>query len=139
MKAISLFLTVLLVFSTSLQAGPIPVQKAVHLVSIEELKGQISERTAARADNIREVQTLLRHPAVQDRLGHLFDLEQIAVAVPTLDDETLARLARESEQMNEQFQAGMLLGLSFMSWVVITGLIVFVVVVLVHTYDRGEP
>ena len=139
MKAISLFLTVLLVFSTSLQAGPIPAQKAVHLVSIEELKGQISERSAARADNIREVQTLLRHPAVQDRLGHLFDLEQIAVAVPTLDDETLARLARESEQMNEQFQAGMLLGLSFMSWVVITGLIVFVVVVLVHTYDRGEP
>ena len=139
MKAISLFLTVLLVFSTSLQAGPIPAQKAVHLVSIEELKGRISERSAARADNIREVQTLLRHPAVQDRLGHLFDLEQIAVAVPTLDDETLARLARESEQMNEQFQAGMLLGLSFMSWVVITGLIVFVVVVLVHTYDRGEP
>ena len=138
MKAISLFLTVLLVFSTSLQAGPIPAQKAIHLVSIEELKGQISEQAAVRAENIREVQTLLRHPAVQDRLGHLYDLDQIAVAVPTLDDETLARLARESEQMNEQFQAG-LLGLSFMSWVVITGLIVFIVLVLVHTYDRGEP
>lgn len=138
MKAISLFLTVLLVLSTSLQAGPIPAQKAVHLVSIEELKGRISGRTAERAENIREVQTLLRHQAVQDRLGHLYDLEQIAVAVPTLDDETLARLARESKQMNEQFQAG-LLGLSFMSWVVITGLIVFTVLVLIHTYDRGEP
>ena len=138
MKAISLFLTVLLVFSTSLQAGPIPAQKAIHLVSIEELKGQISERTAERTENIREVQTLLRQPAVQDRLGHLYDLEQIAVAVPTLDDATLARLARESAQMNEQFQAG-LLGLSFMSWVVITGLIVFTVLVLIHTYDRGEP
>lgn len=138
MKAISLFLTVLLVFSTSLQAGPIPAQKAIHLVSIEELKGQISERTAERAENIREVQTLLRHQAVQDRLGHLYDLEQIAVALPTLDDQTLARLARESKQMNEQFQAG-LLGLSFMSWVVITGLIVFTVLVLIHTYDRGEP
>ena len=138
MKATSLFLTVLLVFSTSLQAGPIPAQEAIHSVSIEELKGQISERTAARAANIREVQTLLRHQAVQDRLGHLYDLERVAVAVPTLDDETLDRLARESEQMNEQFQAG-LLGLSFMSWVVITGLIVFTVLVLVHTYDRGEP
>ena len=138
MKAISLFLTVLLVFSTSLQAGPIPAQKAIHSVSIEDLKGQISERTAERAENIREVQTLLRQPAVQDRLGHLYDLEQIAVAVPTLDDQTLARLARESAQMNEQFQAG-LLGLSFMSWVVITGLIVFTVLVLIHTYDRGEP
>ncbi len=138
MKAISLFLTVLLVFSTSLQAGPIPAQKAIHSVSIEELKSQISERTAVRAENIREVQTLLRHQAVQDRLGHLYNLELLAVAVPRLDDETLARLARESEQMNEQFQAG-LLGLSFMSWVVITGLIVFIVLVLVHTYDRGEP
>ena len=138
MKATSLFLTVLLVFSTSLQAGPIPAQEAIHAISIEELKGQISERTAERAANIREVQTLLRHQAVQDRLGHLYDLERIAVAIPTLDDETLARLARESEQMNEQFQAG-LLGLSFMSWVVITGLVVFIVVVLVHTYDRGEP
>ena len=138
MKAISLFLTVLLVFSTSLQAGPIPAQKAIHSVSIEDLGGQISERTAERAENIREVQTLLRQPAVQDRLGHLYDLEQIAVAVPTLDDQTLARLARESAQMNEQFQAG-LLGLSFMSWVVITGLIVFTVLVLIHTYDRGEP
>ena len=138
MKAISLFLTVLLVFSTSLQAGPIPAQKAIHSVSIEELKGQISERTAERAENIREVQTLLRQPAVQDRLGHLYDLEQIAVAVPTLDDATLARLARESAEMNEQFQAG-LLGLSFMSWVVITGLVVFTVLVLIHTYDRGEP
>ena len=138
MKATSLFLTVLLVFSTSLQAGPIPAQKAIHSISIEELKGQISERTAERAANIREVQTLLRHQAVQDRLGHLYDLERIAVAVPTLDDETLARLARESEQMNEQFQAG-LLGLSFMSWVVITGLVVFTVLVLIHTYDRGEP
>ena len=138
MKATSLFLAVLLVFSTSLQAGPIPAQKAIHSISIEELKGQISERTAERAANIREVQTLLRHQAVQDRLGHLYDLERIAVAVPTLDDETLARLARESEQMNEQFQAG-LLGLSFMSWVVITGLVVFIVLVLVHTYDRGEP
>ena len=138
MKATSLFLTVLLVFSTSLQAGPIPAQKAIHSISIEELKGQISERTAERAANIREVQTLLCHQAVQDRLGHLYDLERIAVAIPTLDDETLARLARESEQMTEQFQAG-LLGLSFMSWVVITGLVVFIVLVLVHTYDRGEP
>ena len=138
MKATSLFLAVLLVFSTSLQAGPIPAQTAIHSISIEELKGQISERTTERAANIREVQTLLRHQAVQDRLGHLYDLERIAVAVPTLDDETMARLARESEQMNEQFQAG-LLGLSFMSWVVITGLVVFIVLVLVHTYDRGEP
>ena len=39
-------------------------------------------------------------------MGHLFDLEKIAVAVPTLDNETLAELALQSRQVNEQSRAG---------------------------------
>ena len=120
MKALSLFLTGLLVFHPSLQAGPIPAQQTVHVVSIPDLRDEVSARTAERASNIREVQTLLRHQAVKDRLGHLYDLEKVAVAVPTLDDETLSRLARESEPVNEQFRAG--LG---------TGTIIILVVVIV--------
>ena len=106
MKPISLFLSVLLVLHTSLQAVPSPAQKAVHLVSIEELRDQVAAQTAERASHIREVQTLLRQQEVQDRLGHLFDLEKVAVAVPTLDNETLAELALQSGQVNEQFRAG---------------------------------
>ena len=106
MKPISLFLSVLLVLHTSLQAGPGPAQKAVHLVSIEELRDQVAAQTAERASNVREVQALLRHQEVQDRLGRLFDLEKVAVAVPTLDNETLAELALQSGQVNEQFRAG---------------------------------
>ena len=104
MKNLSVVLSFILAFTSSLQAGPIP--EAAHPVSIEELRGQVSARTAERSDNIREIQTLLRHKEVQDRLGHLYDLEKVAVAVPRLDDETLARLARESKQANEQFRAG---------------------------------
>ena len=106
MKPISLFLSVLLVLHTGLQAGPSPAPKAVHLVSIEELRDQVAAQTAERADDIREVQALLRHQEVQDRLGRLFDLEKVAAAVPTLDNGTLAELALQSGQVNEQFRAG---------------------------------
>ena len=101
---LSAVLSVILVVTSSLHAGPIP--DAAHPVSIGELRNQVSAQTAERAGNIREVQTLLRHQEVQDRLGHLLELEKLAAAVPKLDDETLARLARESKQMNEQFKAG---------------------------------
>ena len=70
-------------------------------------------------------------------MGRLFDLEQIAMAIPTLDDEALDELARESQRMNEQFQAG--LSDKTMMWVILAGIAVFIVLILVHTYDRGEP
>ncbi len=127
MKPISLFLSVLLVSHTSLQAGPLSAQKAVHLVSIEELRDQVAAQTAERVSNIREVQTLLRHQGVQDRLGHLFDLEKVAVAVPTLDNETLAELARQSGQVNEQFRAG---GMGMILALVIAVVVVIILAII---------
>ena len=137
MKVLSIFLCVLLAFSASIQAGPVPGQETGHLVSIQELRNQISERTAVRTRNIQEVQALLRHQAVQAHMGRLFDLEQIAMAVPALDDETLEMLARDSQRMNEQFQAGV--SSKTLTWMVLAGIAVFLVLILVHTYDRGEP
>ena len=127
MKPISLFLTVLLVLHTSLQAGPSPAQKAVHLVSIEELRDQVAAQTIERDSNIREIQTLLRHQGVQDRLGHLFDLEKVAVAVPTLDNETLGELALQSRQVNEQFRAG---GMGMILALVIAVVVVIVLAII---------
>ena len=103
MKTLSLVLSVILVLSSSLQAGPGP--DAVHLVSIEDLKSRISAGNAERAGNIREVLTLLQRPEVQE-LGRHFDLEKIEAAIPALDDDTLARLADESARVSEQFRAG---------------------------------
>ncbi|MDE2928744.1 MAG: hypothetical protein OXT71_20360 [Acidobacteriota bacterium] len=103
MKLLSLALSVILVLSSSLHAGPGP--DAVHLVFIEDLKGEISAGNAERAGNIGEVLTLLQRPEVQ-KLGRHFDLEKIEAAIPALDDDTLAHLADESARMNEQFRAG---------------------------------
>ena len=103
MKLLSAALSIILVLSSSLHA--VPGQNAVHLVSIEDLKGEISAENADRAGNIREVLTLLQRPEVQ-KLGRHFDLEKIEAAIPTLDDDTLARLADESARVNEQFRAG---------------------------------
>ena len=138
MKVLSVFLCVLLAFSASLQAVPLPGQGTTdHLVAIEELHKQISERAATRTQNIQEVQALLRHEAVQSHMGQLLNLEKLAIAIPALDDSTLEQLARESQRMNEEFQAGVANpGLTFG---VLAGLAVFTILILVHTYDRGEP
>ena len=103
MKPVFAILSVFMVLSSSLHAGPVP--DVAHLVSIEDLRTEISARNVERAGKIREVQTLLRHPEVQN-FAHLFDLEKIETAILILDDTTLARLADESARMNERFQAG---------------------------------
>ncbi len=133
MKFLSVFLCVLLASSAGIQAAPGRGQESAHIVSIQELRNQISERTAARTRNIHEVQTLLRHQAVQAHMGRLFDLEKIALGIPALDDETLERLARESHRINEQFQAG--LSKQTMTWVVIAGIAAFAIIVLIKVYD----
>lgn len=103
MKTIFSILFIFMILSSSLHAGSVP--DVAHLVSIEDLRTEISARNAERAGNIQEVQTLLRHPEVQT-YSHLFDLQMIVAAIPKLDDATLARLADESARMNERFQAG---------------------------------
>ena len=103
MKPVLAILSLFMVLSSGLHAGSIPV--VTHALSIEDLRTEISARNAERAGHIREVRTLLRHPEVQE-FSHLFDLEKIEAAIPKLDDATLARLADESAQMNERFQAG---------------------------------
>ena len=72
MKPVFAILSVFMVSSSSVHAGPIP--DVAHLVSIEDLRTEISARNVERAGNIREVQTLLRHPEPQE-LSHLSDLE----------------------------------------------------------------
>lgn len=131
MKPVSAILTVLMVLSSSLHAGPVP--DMAHLVSIEDLRTEVSARNVERAGNIREIQSLLRAPEVQ-KLGHLFDLEQIETVIPKLDDTTLARLADESARMNERFQAGHLCGPNWTAIVaVVATMAMIVLVVLIAT------
>ena len=123
MKTISVYLALALVLNMSFPGDLIAQQQPGHVVSLGELRAAMVERSAERAANIQEVQKLLRHDEVQKRFGALADLGKIEQALPTLDDETLIRLAADSRQVNDQLQAG----LRWYGWVLIV-IVVWIVI-----------
>jgi CHASE3 domain sensor protein len=87
------------------------------------MRAALGKSSAERAANIQEVQKLLRHDEVQKRFGALADLGKIDEALPTLDDATLRQLATDSQQVNDQLQAG----LRWYGWVLIV-IVVWIVI-----------
>ncbi len=106
MKCFNVLLTTTLVLILCFPSDLIAQQQLGHVVSLEELRTALVKRTAQRAADVQEVQKLLRHAEVQKRFGAWADLEKIEQALPTLDDETLSRLAADSQKVNDQLQAG---------------------------------
>ncbi len=127
MKFFNVLLTTTLVLSLCFPGDLIAQQQPGHVVSLEELRTALVSRSVERAANVQEVQKLLRHDEVQKRFGALADLEKIEQALPTLDDETLSRLAADSQKVNDQLQAGALPG---WAWGVIIGAAVAVIIIL---------
>lgn len=111
MRACSVALAILLVISPAFQQVAQAEQSALHVVSAQELREAFTAKVVQRAQDIREVQTLLRHEMVQKKVGKLLDLTKIDAALPTLDDETLSQLATESRRVNDQIRAGIPFGL----------------------------
>jgi len=107
MKFFNVLLTTTLVLILCFPSDLIAQQQLGHVVSLEELRAALVSRTVERAANVQEIQKLLRHAEVQKRFGALADLEKIEQALPTLDDETLSRLAADSQKVNDQLQAGL--------------------------------
>ncbi len=130
MKFFNVLLTTTLVLSLCFPSNLIAQQQLGHVVSLEEMRTALVKRTVERAAHVQEVQKLLRHAEVQKRFGALADLEKIEQALPTLDDETLRRLAADSQKVNDQLQAGL------PGWAngVIIGAIVAVVVIVVWAH-----
>ena len=127
MKFFNVILTTTLVLILCFPSSLIAQQQLGHVVSLEELRTALVSRSAQRAADVQEIQKLLRHDEVQQRFGALADLEKIEQALPTLDDETLGRLAADSQKVNDQLQAG----LSGWAWGLIIGAAVAVIVVII--------
>ncbi len=127
MKFFNVLLTTTLVLILCFPGNLIAQQQLSHVVSLEELRTALVSRSVEREANLQEVQKLLRHAEVQKRFGALADLEKIEQALPTLDDETLTRLAADSQKVNDQLQAGALPG---WAWGVIIGAAVAVIIIL---------
>ena len=131
MKFFNVLLTTTLVlnlFSSHLIAQ----QQLGHVVSLEELRTALVKRTAQRTANVQEIQKLLRHDEVQKRFGALADLEKIEQALPTLDDETLSRLAADSQKVNDQLQAGV----PGWAWGLIGAAVAVVVILVWNNYYK---
>ena len=77
-----------------------------HVVSANQLRAHIVARAAVRKANIQEIRTLLGHDEVRREVGALAQLDRIEQAIPSLDDDTLARLAADSRAVNDQITAG---------------------------------
>ena len=106
MKFFNVLLTTTLVLTLCFPSNLLAQRQLGHVVSLEEMRTALVKRAVERAANVQEIQKLLRHDEVQKRFGALADLEKIEQALPTLDDETLSRLAADSQKVNDQLQAG---------------------------------
>jgi hypothetical protein len=73
-----------------------------HLIPAAELHAALASVSAEREAHIAEIQTLLRHAAVSERLG---DLAKVEALVASLDDEILGELGTQSRQINADIAA----------------------------------
>ena len=127
MKFFNVLLTTTLVLTLCFPSNLLAQRQLGHIVSLEEMRTALVKRTVERAAHVQEIQKLLRHAEVQKRFGALADLEKIEQALPTLDDETLRRLAADSQKVNDQLQAG----LPGWAWGLIIGTAVAVTILII--------
>jgi len=120
--SIGLVVSILLISCVSqvLAAGP----SQGHVVGLEELQGNLAADSSQRQAHIEQVRKMLRHQLVQEQVGRLVDLEKIEAGIGSLDDETLAQLAEQSQEVNDQIGAGV------SSWVIIIAVSVALLVIL---------
>ena len=132
MKFFNVLLTTTLVLTLCFPSNLLAQRQLGHVVSLEEMRTALVKRAVERAANVQEIQKLLRHDEVQKRFGALADLEKIEQALPTLDDETLSRLAADSQKVNDQLQAGV----PGWAWGLIGAAVAVVVILVWNNYYK---
>ncbi len=129
MKCCSVCLSILVLLNLSLPRELAAQSTRNHVVSVAELQNHLIAKSAQRSQNIQEIQKLLRHDQVQMHVGNLIDLGQVEVAVATLDDDTLNRLAVQSRNLNDSLEAG----IATWGWVLIALIVAITIIVVVST------
>jgi hypothetical protein len=103
------------------------VRDKQHVVSLDELNGDVARPAQARQANEKAVRDLLSTDAGQEALKSAkVDYQQVDKAIGQLSDEDLAKVADRSRQAESDFTAG---GLKS-TLIVVTVLIVILIIVL---------
>jgi hypothetical protein len=115
----------LLVLCFFIQSG-----SASHVVGEQEIRTQLLISANDRAAKIEAIEKLLRHESVQAQIGRIADLTKIEQALPALDDETIDRLATESQKLSDELEGGELCAAT----IALIALIAAVIVVAIVAY-----
>lgn len=104
-------------------------QAPTHVVSSADLQRDVTSSSAARQQNIKEVENFLAMPGARQTLesAHI-DYRQVKNAVPQLNDQELARLAKISQNAQNQFAAGSLSNRDLL-WIILGAAVIIIIVV----------
>jgi len=100
-----------------------------HVVSPAELEQTLEDAAETRRNNEADLQQLIANEEVQKAAQSAgIDPEQVRVAVPQLDDETLADLAERARELEDDVAGG------FLGGIVIILVLVLLLAVLISVY-----
>ncbi len=100
-----------------------------HVVSPSQLQRDVTSASAARQQNIKEVESFLATPGAREALASQnINLRQVQDAVPQLNNQELARLAKISQNAQNQFTAGSLSNRDLI-WILIGVAVIILIVV----------
>jgi len=108
-------------------------QQLDHVVSVEALDQALGQQTNERKANVDEIVKLLRDDAARPYIKWLGGLDRIENAVPTLDDDTLRRLAADSRVASDAIRGGV--SRNTVIWIAIIGVLAAVLVGAIATAD----
>ena len=90
-------------------AVSVSLRAQTHVVSPDDLQKEVLAAAGARQHNVETINRFLSSPQAEKVLGTAgIDPSRVKVAVSTLNDEELARLAARSEKAQADFAAGTL-------------------------------
>jgi hypothetical protein len=105
-----------------------------HVVPLAELQGKLRSAAEERAKNIADIQRVLSYPAATQALQKSnVNQEQMRMAVATLSDVELARLADQARTSEQDVQGGLIVGI-----LALIGLIV-VIIIVVAIFADSRP
>jgi ATP-dependent exoDNAse (exonuclease V) beta subunit len=88
------------------------IDQVEHLIPAAELHLQLASAEVQRQSNIRDVERILDRQDAQQLLAKAgLSTSEVRDAIPQLDDETLASLADQSRQVNEDVSGGLVGGI----------------------------
>jgi len=117
--------TALAVFScTSMPQAAIAAEP--HVVPLAELQQKAQSSQAARAQNITDLDRVLSLPQAQEALGKAkVNPNHVRIAIASLNDHELDRLAQKARAAEQEVQGGIIVGL-----LALIGLVVVILIVL---------